>query len=512
MILRENGLSIQELLLEPWTSAEQTTKYHAIQQQQQNAEYSKGILSSSAAQNVSLPEEHMGPEENKPLKPAVPVPASSLSHPATQMESLLEVPLFGTLSPKDAVILVKTGATALWRRMPMHMSTTLSSSSLTPNIAIYSDSPSQILSHPIIDVLANISTALKPHSDFDLYHAALAVQDTNLYLESGSMEGDHYLPGGWRLDKYKFLPLVQHAAKNFPYAKWYIYMEDDNYYFWPQLYTWLSTFDASQPLYLGSPAFRLGEDFAHGGSGFAISAGAMAQTFGADPDLASKNEDYARERCCGDQVLSHVMASKGVQRHKDLDGTGWQGLQSLPVWRMNFAGWNWCSPVLNVHKVHQEDVSKLWEFERAFRAANERGGEDGDGDGDERKVAVIRYRDLFEYFVMPSLEREAERIEWDNFASAKTFSSSQDQADGVKLEGMSEEERSTRPWFDKEACKRACEAWEECLSWRYADDNCGLASAISWGHRINEGILMESGWMMGERFDKLRGKKCDGGF
>lgn len=272
------------------------------------------------------------------------------------------------LDPNDVVILVKTGATAIWRRMPAHMSTTLGNPRLTPNVLYYSDSEDNINGNPVVDVLANLSAALKASSDFTLYHKAKEIANDNLYLESGSMEGDHYLPGGWRLDKYKFLPMFQHAAANMPGKKWYIYMEDDNYFFWETLYAWLAKLDHTSPFMVGSPAFRLGEDFAHGGSGFAISGAALAKTFGANKRLADKWEDYAREQCCGDQVLSHVMRAMGVERYRGLDGGSWFALQALPTWRIGFGRWNWCSPIMNIHKVHQSDISKLYVFEREFKA------------------------------------------------------------------------------------------------------------------------------------------------
>lgn len=272
------------------------------------------------------------------------------------------------LDPKDVVILVKTGATAIWRRMPAHMSTTLGNPHLTPNVIYYSDSPDNINGNPVVDVLANVSASLKSSPDFTLYHKAKEVADNNLYLESGSMEGDHYLPGGWRLDKYKFLPMFQHAANHMPGKKWYVYMEDDNYFFWETLYAWLGTLNHTSPIMVGSPAFRLGEDFAHGGSGFAISGAALAATFGADKRLADRWEDYAKERCCGDQVLSHVMHDMGVERYKGLDGGSWAALQALPTWRIGFGRWNWCSPIMNIHKVHQSDISKLYVFEKEFKA------------------------------------------------------------------------------------------------------------------------------------------------
>lgn len=397
------------------------------------------------------------------------------------------------LDPKDIVILVKTGATSIWRRMPAHMSTTLSNPALTPNILYYSDSPDNINGFPVIDVLANVSSTLKSSPDFTLYNRAKEIEADNLYLESGSMEGDFYLPGGWRLDKYKFVPMFQHVANYMPGKKWYIYMEDDNYYFWTQLYAWLAKLDHTNPLMIGSPAFRLGEDFAHGGSGFAITGKALEVSFGSDKLLASKFEEYAREQCCGDQVLSHVLHEKGVERYKELDGSGWAALQSLPTWRIGFGSWNWCSPIMNIHKVHQKDISRLWVFENAFKAQTE-------GEG------RLRYRDIFTGIAKPNIN-VAQRSEWDNYAQAKTFASSSDpDVNGGKSIGV--EAMKKKPWYSKEACKKACEEWEQCLSWKYADDNCAIDHTAAMGQRIDAGIRMESGWMLA-RIARLEKMECE---
>ncbi|KAB8304483.1 hypothetical protein EYC80_003874 [Monilinia laxa] len=394
------------------------------------------------------------------------------------------------LDPKDVVILVKTGATSIWRRMPMHMSTTLGNKQLTPNVVYYSDVADNINGNPVIDSLANISTTLKGSPDFELYNKAKESLSDNLYQESGSMEGDHYLPGGWRLDKYKFLPMFQHAAIHHPGKKWYVYMEDDNYFFWETLYAWLATLDHTSPILVGSPAFKMGEDFAHGGSGFAISGKAMEVSFGADKTLADKYESYAKQHCCGDQVLSHALKEMGVERFKGLDGGGWAALQALPIWRINFGNWNLCSPIMNIHKVHQADISKLSVFENKFMKETKGKGR-------------IRYRDIFKYFFEPTLV--ATRSEWDNYAAVKSFSSSEDSW-SPEFKDITAAQKSERPWVSKENCKKACADWDECLTWKYQDDNCHLSHTAAMGQKVNDGVYMESGWML-ERIEKVLQKK-----
>lgn len=407
--------------------------------------------------------------------------------------------LTGGLDPKDVVILVKTGATSIWRRMPAHMSTTLGNPLLTPNIIFYSDSPDNINGHPVHDVLANVSSSLKATPDFTLYTKAKEVASNNLYLESGSMEGDTYLPGGWRLDKYKFVPMFQHAATTTPGKKWYIYMEDDNYYFWPTLYSWLATLDHTSPLMIGSPAFRLGEDFAHGGSGFAVSGAAMSSTFGSDPKLADKYEEYAKEQCCGDQVLSHALREGGVTRYNKLDGGSWAALQALPTWRIGFGRWNWCSPIMNIHKVHQADISRLFVFEREFYENPKHGAS-----------PRLRYNDIFTGLAESSILDAPRKTEWDNYASAKTFSSSSDPDvnDSKSPSKITAAQMKSKPWFSQKACEAACKAWDQCLSWKYADDNCAFDHTAAMGQRIDAGIRMESGWMV-DRIKALSEIECE---
>ncbi|EKG21198.1 hypothetical protein MPH_01461 [Macrophomina phaseolina MS6] len=375
----------------------------------------------------------------------------------------------------------------MWARAPIHLATTLANATLTPHVIFYSDAVSQLGEHTTVDVLANVSAALKASPDFALWHGVRkAYEEDNLYLDG---EGDEatYLPGGWRIDKYKFLPMFQHAALNFPDKKWFILLEDDTFYFWETLFAWLATFDADEQWFLGGPAGRLGEDFAHGGSGMAISGKAMRETFGRDPKLASRWEGYAQEYGCGDHILSHVMAQEGVRRWRGFDDTEFYPLQALPLWQMGFGEWNWCSPLMNVHKVHASDVSILHAWEKRWKEMN--GGS-------------VRWRDVFVDLVLPRLVEESD--EWDNFAAERHFSSFDEDSGGQKL---SEAEKKKRPWYSKDACKQACRDWQQCLEWRYADDNCYLDHHAKRGRRVETFIRMRSGWML-DRVKKLRQKKC----
>lgn len=117
----------------------------------------------------------------------------------------------------------------------------------------------------------------------------------------------------------------------------------------------------------------------------------------------------------------------------------------------------------------------------------------------------MRYRDLFNGMVKSNINI-AQRSEWDNYAAAKTFSSSQDGAEA--LVALTTAELAKKPWMSSENCLQACKDWPQCFSWKYADDSCSLDHTAAMGQRIDAGIRMESGWML-DRIAKLDDKECE---
>ena len=123
---------------------------------------------------------------------------------------------------------------------------------------------------------------------------------------------------GWRLDRYKFLPMVEQAKAANPTAEWFVFLETDTYFFWDNLFRLLDQFDPSSPLYFGlpSPGFWLeGERrvwFGYGGSGFVLSRAAVekltARNIGLygeylEPSLSERYMEVVDRDCCGDWSL-----------------------------------------------------------------------------------------------------------------------------------------------------------------------------------------------------------------
>ncbi|KAI3391400.1 hypothetical protein diail_7441 [Diaporthe ilicicola] len=97
-------------------------------------------------------------------------------------------------------------------------------SSCITNILIFSDLEETIGGHQFIDILADLPPSYHKHPDFEAYSAQKKAHDEGKLVE--------YSAEGWKLDRFKFLPMVDKAYQMRPNADWYVFIEADVYYFW----------------------------------------------------------------------------------------------------------------------------------------------------------------------------------------------------------------------------------------------------------------------------------------
>ena len=108
--------------------------------------------------------------------------------------------------------------------------------------------------------------------------------------------------------------MVEETFEMRPDAKWYVFIETDSYLFLPPLTKYLSHFEASKPLYMGSGINIDGTDFAHGGSGYVLSHVAMNKLLGPDQPrgLASRWDSRVEGLCCGGHALGVALKEKDI--------------------------------------------------------------------------------------------------------------------------------------------------------------------------------------------------------
>jgi hypothetical protein len=302
------------------------------------------------------------PQTTSSILEVIPTPTSAAP------EQSPKVPV----SPQDVLLIFKTGASTIWRRMPLHLITTLSMNQI-PNSVIYSDLPEQLFSSiSSIDVLSNVTNIIKQF-DPAAYTSYLDQQSPthiNTYREHARLPGDEPPDAtagnqpGWLLDKYKFLPMLAHAQRKWPDLKWYIYIEDDTFIFWNNILQYVSTLESdNEPSYYGFYSGDTNDTFAQGGSGLVFSRSLMRTIFGGDdvPDLKKYGNETSKA-CCGDVMLGKVLRDYGVHVNGGTYGTG--SFRPEPPWNTGFDNFIWCTPVFTFHHLHQRDILQLSELER----------------------------------------------------------------------------------------------------------------------------------------------------
>ncbi|KAJ5782535.1 hypothetical protein N7457_004309 [Penicillium paradoxum] len=354
---------------------------------------------------------------------------------------------------EDVLVVMKTGITEAQAKVPVHLRTTLR---CIPHKIIVSDFEEDIAGTQTHDVFLNVSDTLKlANQDFAIYNrartggrTALTSQDRTKVANGPAGMSDN---PGWKLDKWKFLPMIHTARRARPDAKWFVFLEADTYPIWPNLLGWLAHFNPEKAFYLGNQ-MQIGSNvFAHGGSGFVLSHAAIHAV--ADFHKLHINEwDQITDReWAGDCVLGMALAAAGVSLT-----WSWPHVTSQSVWEQDmvhegFGKKPWCHAPFTFHHMTPADVDRFWEFEQQWFA--------------HTNSNVLTYSDIFRNLVRPTLADNLDN--WDNSASAGD--DKEDYA-GPK----------TPATF--EACADYCAADAECTQYRLtADLRCTTSKAILRG-------------------------------
>ncbi|KAH8895900.1 glycosyltransferase family 31 protein [Thozetella sp. PMI_491] len=247
-------------------------------------------------------------------------------------------------------------------------------------LLIFSDLAEKIGDQEVIDILADLPEAF--HIDNPDFEGYIAMQEMK---RNGTLDNDKEAMSrinGWKVDKYKFIPMIERAWTMRPGRDWYVFYETDTYIVWDNMFRFLSTLDPAAPLYMGSPSPGQHDEkkkfktwFANGGPGFVLSRAAMERLLHRessltgqliDPPLNLKWRDLLRGDCCGDSVLGWALWNVSVP----LSGF-FPMFNVYPLHGIPFTERFWCQPVLTMHKTTPEDMVKLWKWEHSRRKRGE---------------------------------------------------------------------------------------------------------------------------------------------
>ena len=230
------------------------------------------------------------------------------------------------------------------------------------NILIVSDHEEKIGDRMAVDVLADLPASYAiDNADFQTY-----AQHKKAHADGGTVTHSRE---GRRLDRFKFLPMVDKAYELNPRARWFVFLESDVYIFWDTLFRLLDQYDYSQEYYMGAPA--PGSDnrsFAYGGAGFVLSQGLMKNLIppkgslegGLDSRLSVRYEDWAKDNARGDAVLANAIRNAtGVTLSALYPTFSGDDLLNVKVDRDR-----WCVPLLSLHRLSPSEMEALWKWER----------------------------------------------------------------------------------------------------------------------------------------------------
>lgn len=369
----------------------------------------------------------------------------------------------------DTLVIVKTGATELQDRLPVHLHTTFR---CYPHYIVVSDHEETYRGLQIRDALDSVSEEKKAeHADFGLYRrlkqsGRKALEESEL---SGSESEETNWGGkrgnqGWKVDKWKFVPMVNNTYYDFPDFKWYLFIEADTYIMWATLLQYLNALDHTKNYYIGNQMV-IGDDvFAHGGSGFVVSQSAMRVMTDYYATYKMELEAFTDWHWAGDCVLGMAFKKAKIPLTYAWPIFIEEYPGKVPYGKLKGASIPdpskrlWCYPTVSYHHVNPEMVESLFEFEQDWMDTRPKSSE-----------PFLRHKDIFQKYIMPRMKEIA--TDWDN---------ENDADEGL---GLSMEE-----------CEARCQASSVCLQWSL-EANGGLCKT-----RQDPGLgkakqNVTSGWM-----------------
>ncbi|CAO1627272.1 unnamed protein product [Parajaminaea phylloscopi] len=397
----------------------------------------------------------------------------------------------------DVVLTFRTGSTVLFQRLPIHLVQTLAPHEngepweYTPNKLYYSDADVRIGDVEILNVLANVSDAVRQLPDFTETYRR--IQDT-MHLGQDPASIINYIAvsgnNAWQLDRWKFLPLHGDAYRRFPQAKWHIAMEDDTFMMWNQLVKWLRTKPHDEQKFYGNAATLINGSipFNHGGSGYVISRGLMKATYGRAPFRFEHAFDrYLQYSCCGDAELSRAFLLS--KPYVTLDRPSWEesgnSFRGDGLDKIGFSAAMMCEPFFTLHHVNSQAFFELQKFKRAVEPL-------------VPSSDFVRFVDLWDYMA-PSFVTRTGRS-----ASARRRN----------WRAIPQHTGQTDPLArDADECEKSCQV-QGCVVWTFdraaTPSSCRLSSAEAFIGVADPTEQAQSGWS-GAKLHELRSQaRCAG--
>lgn len=431
---------------------------------------------------------------------------SSIAIPTSTPKPVEQVPPYRL--EDDIVLITKVGSATVHKRLLIHLAEEPLSSIYAPYRLYVSDYPLTLGNINFFDALSNVSSTIASIDEFKALRGELrALMESNQDLEKMSDKD-----GGWKLDKYKFLPMMGEAWRRYPRKKWYVMVEADTFLFWNELVKWLATLDEGKQYMLGRTMFcdfddRPSTPFMHGGSGFVLSRAVMEASFGEDAEFEHHHDNLTQHSAFGDALLTKSLYDAPKVNLTDLSPESGDRFNTDSPRDVRFTDTIWCEPILSFHHVTPVDTAHLYNFSR--RITPLLGAND-----------TIRWSDIWDEFIPAFLRRAMSEVATaDPEVEVNPNSPYPGEVGVVGWQAFDPDDDwgvTTVSTKNAQDCQKKCREMDGCLMWEWREKE-GMGQCRMDDRWLKIGVTkpgtkdgLTTGWM-GKRVDEWRRERdCSG--
>ncbi|KAF3765667.1 family 31 glycosyltransferase [Cryphonectria parasitica EP155] len=383
------------------------------------------------------------------------------------------------------LLVMKTGATESYDKLPVQIMTALK---CLPDFLLFSDLDQRIGGHHVRDSLDSVlSEAKEDNDDFDLYRLQqeCAVDQDNCVKVLEAADS-----AGWNLDKYKNIHMAEKSYRLRPDYDWYVFVDADTYVSWPNMVYALRRLDPAKERYFGVPTVIGDKLFAHGGSGYVVSRGAMREFAGKNPGIANKYDVEIKDNCCGDFMFAQALnATIGIL----VEGF-WPLSNGEKPFTTPFGHNTWCHAVGMMHHMNSEEISSFWDFERKRYRTNHK---------------PLVFSEVYDEFISSKLRDVRE--DWDNASDGWFYidTESKDHAwEDWRIRKAKKEDEKTElgkaahaSW---EGCRAACLEHDDCFQFMWHNECCAMHADFKLGKPVKKEDKEKQRYISGWDVDKVK--------
>ncbi|KAF2182431.1 glycosyltransferase family 31 protein [Zopfia rhizophila CBS 207.26] len=430
-------------------------------------------------------------------------------------------------SPKAAldqvVVSIKTTALDAFTKLPPILIFT--NSIYYDTLLLMSDLETDIGGFHIHDVFHNCpEDFIATNPDFERYRQQVNMAqhsiDLGLLREQDERREQDIID---KLDKYKYLRMLEKAWELKPKKSWYVFVDTDTHVFRNNLYTWLGRYDPRTPTWFGNPP--RGDDpdpFGYGGTMFVLSGEAMRQLLVAHKNVVAEWDARIADHDSGFDVLFSVLSS---QLDLGVDSM-WPELSGFNPKTLPYGPDIWCEEVVALGNIQPDDASEAWRLERERTEWH-------------HIRTPLTFEDVWKRFIQPE-DMFLPRENWDNLSSGPGNAKYNILFEGMEhnkhadahlhrhehRDAVRQAQRGEDSW---EACRESCNNHERCVQFSYSstpapnwnangETRCHLSTSMRMGgFRDAEEVKLDgqkerriwkSGWRRDRFEDWAKQQRC----